>query len=70
MYTREACLWNGQGADAADLDATIARLTGQTVPATTSSAPAWKQDAKGWWVETNTTTPDGYKVNAEGVWVQ
>ncbi len=71
---------------------------GEAVPATTSSAPSWKSDSKGWWVErpdgsclrnewyddngkwyymgadgymlTNTTTPDGYKVNAEGVWVQ
>ena len=66
----------------------------------TASAAAWKQDAKGWWVEnedgsylknqwyqspesglwyymgadgymlTSTTTPDGYTVNADGVWVQ
>ena len=66
----------------------------------TASAAAWKQDAKGWWVEnedgsyltnqwyqspesgvwyymgadgymlTNTTTPDGCMVNADGVWVQ
>ena len=66
----------------------------------TASAAAWKQDAKGWWVEnedgsyltnqwyqspesglwyymgadgymlTNATTPDGYQVNADGVWAQ
>lgn len=100
QYTRDACLWGGQGADAADLDAIIARLTGQAAPATATFSPSWKQDAKGWWVEnpdgtyltnqwyrspasglwyymgadgymlTNTTTPDGYKVNADGVWVQ
>lgn len=86
------------GADAADLDATIARLTGQAASATATSSPSWKQDAKGWWVENpngtyltnqwfesngkwyymgadgymliNTTTPDGYTVNADGVWVQ
>lgn len=86
------------GADAVELDALIARLTGQAAPATAISSPSWKQDAKGWWVEnpdgtyltnqwyqynglwyymgadgymlTNTTTPDGYTVNADGVWVQ
>lgn len=86
------------GADAAELDSIIARLTGQAAPATATSSPSWKSDAKGWWIEnpdgtyltnqwylyngqwyymgadgymlTNTTTPDGYTVNADGVWIQ
>ena len=90
------------GVDAAELDALIAKVTGQAAPETPAetSTPSWKQDTKGWWVErsdgsylvnewyqspdsglwyymgadgymlTNTTTPDGYTVNADGVWVQ
>lgn len=83
----------------AELDAIIARLTGQTIPTTQNAAPSWKQNEKGWWIEnpdgtyltnqwyqspvsglwyymgadgymlTNTTTPDGCPVNADGVWV-
>lgn len=96
------------GADAAELDALIIKLGGNpgvsnaNTPAASQAgtAPAWKQDGKGWWIEnpdgsyltnqwyqspesglwyymgsdgymlTNTTTPDGYVVNADGVWVQ
>lgn len=100
FFTRDTCIWGGKGADAAELDAIIARLTGQAIPTPPNAVPSWKQDSKGWWVErsdgsylvnewyqspesglwyymgadgymlTSTTTPDGYTVNADGVWVQ
>lgn len=97
--SREQCL--GAGMDGAVLDETLAKLgvNVNALPAApVQSAPAWRQDAKGWWVQrpdgsylvnewyqsnglwyymgadgymlTNTVTPDGCKVNADGVWVQ
>ncbi len=96
---RDMCV--NRGADAAELDALIARLGGNTSASeSVQSVPTWKQDNKGWWIErpdgsylvnewyqspesglwyymgadgymlTNTTTPDGYFVNSDGVWVQ
>ena len=91
------------GADAAELDTLIAKVTGQAtseVPAAQNSVLSWKQDSRGWWIAnpdgsylinqwyqspasglwyymgadgymlTNTITPDGYRVNADGVWEQ
>jgi hypothetical protein len=104
--SRDWCV--SMGADAAELDFLMIELGGNpsvsnaSAPAAsqTGSAPVWKQDGKGWWIEnpdgsylmnqwyqspesglwyymgsdgymlTNTTTPDGCMVNADGVWVQ
>lgn len=99
--SRDLCV--SIGADAAELDALIAKLGGNVgtpVASQAASAPVWKQDGNGWWIEnpdgsylmnqwyqspesglwyymgadgymlTNTTTPDGCMVNADGVWVQ
>ena len=99
--SRDWCV--SMGADPAKLDALLIKLgVNASTPAANQagSAPAWKQDGKGWWIEnpdgsylmnqwyqspesglwyymgadgymlTNTTTPDGCMVNADGVWVQ
>ena len=91
------------GADPAKLDALLIKLgVNVSAPAAgqTGTAPVWKQDDNGWWIEnpdgsylmnqwyqspesglwyymgadgymlTNTTTPDGCMVNADGVWIQ
>ena len=92
--SRDWCI--DRGVDPAKMDAAIAKLGGSA----SASAPTWKQDGIGWWIEnpdgsyltnqwylspgsglwyymgadgymlTNTTTPDGYSVDADGVWVQ
>ena len=101
--SRDWCI--SMGADPAKMDAMIAKLGGSAGASAagqsqSASAPVWKQDSNGWWIEnpdgsyltnqwyqspasglwyymgsdgymlTNTTTPDGYTVNADGVWVQ
>lgn len=97
--SREQCLEAGM--DGVILDEMLAKLgvnVSALPPAPVQGAPAWRQDAKGWWVQrpdgsylvnewyqsnglwyymgadgymlTNTVTPDGCKVNADGVWVQ
>ena len=101
--SRDWCI--SMGVDPAKMDAVIAKLNGGAGASAagqsqSASAPVWKQDGNGWWIEnpdgsylinqwyqspasglwyymgsdgymlTNTTTPDGFAVNADGVWVQ
>jgi hypothetical protein len=99
--SRDWCV--SMGTDPAKLDALLIKLgvnVSAPVASQAGSAPVWKQDGKGWWIEnpdgsylmnqwyqspesglwyymgadgymlTNTTTPDGCMVNADGVWIQ